>query len=110
MPMNAISAPRRATLRWRTYDERQIRRMDAQLRAGAYPCCPGCGGALQARPATRIARYLPLDASGFDLECRPCRRFRAMIKHTVRSLRLVRMRRLAAAVAASAPRMVAQVA
>ena len=102
--MNATTqaAPRR-TLRWRTYDERQSRRIDAQLRAGGHPCCPECGGELAARPETRMARYLPLDATGYDLECRPCRRFRAMVRHTVRSLKLVRMRRLAAAVAASAP-------
>jgi hypothetical protein len=112
MLMNAttLAAPRRTTLRWRTYDERQIRRIDAQLRAGGHPCCPGCGAALEARPGTRMARYLPLDASGYDLECRPCRRFRAMVRHTLRSLRLVRMRRFAAAVAASAPRAVAVVA
>lgn len=104
--MNATTtqaAPRR-TLRWRTYDERQTRQIDAQLRAGAHPCCPGCGGELEARPETRMARYLPLDATGYDLECRPCRRFRAMIRHTARSLKLVRMRRLAAAVAAVSPR------
>ena len=102
--MNATleAAPRR-TLRWRTYDERQSRRIDAQLRAGGHPCCPGCGAALEARPETRVARYLPLDATGYDLECRPCRRFRAVVRHTVRSLRLVRMRRFAAAVVAAGP-------
>ena len=103
-------APRRTTLRWRTYDDRQSRRIDAQLRAGGHARCPGCGAALEARPGTRMARYLPLDASGYDLECRLCRRFRAMVRHTLRSLRLVRMRRFAAAVAASQPRTVAQVA
>lgn len=47
-----------------------------------------------------MERYLVLDAIGYDLECRSCRRFRPVIQHTDRSLRLLRMRRLAAAVRA----------
>jgi hypothetical protein len=45
-------------------------------------------------------RFLPLDARGYDLDCRECRRFFCVVRHTARSLRLVRMRRLVAAVRA----------
>jgi hypothetical protein len=55
---------------------------------------------LEARPGTRLARQLVLDAFGYDLDCRTCRRFWAVIVHSERSLRLLRMRRLAAAVRA----------
>lgn len=64
------------------------------------PACPCCRAALEARPGTRLRRSLPLDATGYDLECRACRRFRLVVHHTERSLRLLRMRRLAAAVRA----------
>lgn len=47
-----------------------------------------------------MERSLVLDAVGYDLECRGCRRYRPVIEHTERSLRLLRMRRLAAAVRA----------
>lgn len=106
--MNATTTAPRRSLRWRTFDERQTRRIDAQLRASGAPCCPGCGAALETRPESRRAGALPLDAVGYDLECRPCHRFHTVVLHSERSLRFVRMRRLAAAVAAEAPaRMVA---
>lgn len=100
MHAHAPSARPRARLVWRCFETRDAREVDRQLRDGRAPSCPCCGGVLEARPGTRMARYLPLDAAGYDLECRGCRRFRCMVRHTARSLRLVRMRRLAAAVRA----------
>lgn len=94
------SSARRAA-RWRSFDTRARRKVDAQIRAGERPCCPHCEQLLEARPTTRVARYLVLDATGYDLECRACRRFRSIVRHTARSLRLVRMRRLVAAVRAA---------
>ncbi len=96
----ATASPRRAPAAWRSFEIRDGREIDRQLRDGRDPCCPCCGELLEARPGTRMTRYLPLDATGFDLECRDCRRFRCVVRHTFRSLRLVRMRRLAAAVRA----------
>ena len=101
--MNATTTAPRRSPRWRAFDERQNRRIGAQLRAGGAPCCPGCGAPLGTRPETRIAGALPLDAIGYDLECRPCHRFHTVVLHSERSLRFVRMRRLAAAVAAEPP-------
>jgi hypothetical protein len=98
------SSARRADA-WRSFDNRARRKVDAQIRAGERPCCPHCETLLEARPTARVARYLVLDAAGYDLECRACLRFRSIVRHTARSLRLVRMRRLAAAVQAiGAPR------
>ncbi|HEV2147497.1 MAG TPA: hypothetical protein VGR37_08840 [Longimicrobiaceae bacterium] len=94
------TATRRARFVWRSFEHRDARYVDLQLRGTDRPCCPCCGDLLEARPETRMARYLPLDATGYDLECRDCRRFRSVVRHTVRSLRLVRMRRLVAAVRA----------
>ena len=94
----------RRAFAWRVFDPRDVRRIDQQLSLGEEPCCPGCGALLQARPETRLARQLPLDATGYDLECRACRRFRCVVRHTARSLRLMRMRRLAAAVRAAGQR------
>jgi len=99
-PASAPLSSRRARPLWRSFEPRDARDIDQQLRDGRDPCCPGCGALLAARPGTRVARYLPLDATGYDLECRGCRRFRCMVRHTARSLRLVRMRRLVAAVRA----------
>lgn len=98
--MTGMQAHARAAFAWRGFEPRHARAVDGQLRDGRDPCCPCCGELLAARPATRVSRYLPLDATGYDLECRACRRFRPVVRHTVRSLRLVRMRRLAAAVRA----------
>lgn len=86
---------------WRAFEARHARRIDSEMREGRSPRCPCCGDPLQAQPGTRMSRYLPLDASGYDLECRGCRRFRCIVRHTLRSLRLVRMRRLVAAVRAA---------
>jgi hypothetical protein len=98
------ASPRRARAAWRGFEVRDGREIDRQLREGRDPSCPCCGELLEARPETRMTRYLPLDATGFDLECRDCRRFRCVVRHTFRSLRLVRMRRLVAAVRAAGGR------
>jgi hypothetical protein len=99
-----VRTPGRRASAWRGFDSRSAKAIDTQLREGRRPCCPLCRELLQARPVTRMTRYLVLDASGYDLECRTCRRFRSVIRHTARSLRLVRMRRLAAAVHAMGTR------
>ena len=98
--MSRTSEPRRSRSAWRTFEPRHVHAIDQQIRGVEDPRCPCCGDLLAARPDTRMSRYLPLDASGYDLECRGCRRFRCIVRHTARSLRLVRMRRLVAAVRA----------
>ena len=100
------TASARRSTAWRAFDSRDTRQIDEQLRAGARPCCPGCSALLEARPDTRLRPYLVLDSTGYDLECRGCRRFRTVVRHTERSLHLVRLRRLVAAVATAgeAPR------
>lgn len=94
------SAAARRRPSWRAFDARACREIVRQLHDGSRPCCPACGALLEARPGTRVQRYLVLDATGYDLECRGCRRFHCVVRHTQRSLRLVRMRRLAAAIRA----------
>lgn len=94
-------ASRRLRFMWRTFDGRNASRINQALNAGRHPCCPYCGDCLEARPQTRLARFLPLDARGYDLDCRGCRRFHSVVRHTVRSIRLIRMRRLVAAVRAA---------
>lgn len=85
---------------WRVYSRRDGHLIERQLRAGAFARCPGCGEVLEGRPETRLARRLVLDATGYDLDCRDCRRFWVVVRHGPRSLRLIRMRRLVAAVRA----------
>lgn len=75
--------------------------IERQIRRGQTPHCPCCGEVLEARPETRLCRDLPLDATGYDLDCRGCRRFWCIVRHTQRSLRLLRMRRFAAALRAT---------
>jgi hypothetical protein len=74
--------------------------VEKALRQGERPLCPGCGDILEAEPGSRVSIHLVLDARAFDLACRACRRFWCCVQHTPRSLRLLRMRRLAAAVRA----------
>jgi hypothetical protein len=87
---------------WRAYGRRAGRRIEAQLRARDVPTCPICEEPLEARPASRLGRCIVLDAGGYDLDCRGCRRFWCVVCHTARSLRLLRMRRFVAAVKAAA--------
>jgi hypothetical protein len=91
-------------LAWRVFDRRCGREIETRLRYGQIPCCPQCGLVLEARPATRLRPQLILDASGYDLDCRDCRRFWCVVRHTPRSLRLMRMRRFVAAVRAAGRR------
>lgn len=88
---------------WRAFDARAAARIERQMKLGEAPRCPGCGHALAAGAGLRGGEP-PLDAVGYDLECARCRRHHPVILHTERSLRLARMRRLAAAVAAAGPR------
>lgn len=92
---------------WRGFSVRDGRAIEQQIRMGAPPCCPCCGCVLEAKPTTRLAAQLVLDARGFDLDCRDCRRFWCLVVHTPRSIRLLRMRRLAAAV--RGPRLEAEI-
>lgn len=66
--------------------------------AGA-PRCPCCGDLLEACPGSRLELRLPLGSTAYDLVCRVCRRFHAVVCRVSRSVRLRRMRRFAAAVA-----------
>lgn len=90
------SAPRA----WRVYRLRDGRRIETQARLGMTPACPCCGGELETRGESRLDRRVPLDARALDMDCAHCRRFWSIVQHTERSIRLVRMRRLAAAVRA----------
>jgi hypothetical protein len=69
-----------------------------------------CDDVLEAQGQSRIAPYLVLGATAYDLSCRACRRFWSVVRHTPRSLRLLRMRRLAAAVRGVYPTATAAVA
>ncbi|MBI4408731.1 MAG: hypothetical protein HY561_03425 [Gemmatimonadetes bacterium] len=88
--------PRRSA--WRSFTGRQRRAIQAQLAQRTDARCPCCGELLEARPNTRLRAVLPSGCGGFDLDCRPCRRFHPLILHTPRSLYLARLQRLASAV------------
>jgi hypothetical protein len=88
---------------WTSFSSRDGAQIELALRLDSIPPCPCCGDDLELRSRTRLQQTLPCDASGFDVDCRGCRRFWCVVRHTPRSLRLVRMRRLAAAVRAVAP-------
>ncbi len=94
------SGPQRVRFTWRSFLAAHGRQIDHQLRWGAPPSCPGCGAILEARSNTRVRAQLPLDACGYDLDCRGCRQFWAVVRHGPRSIRLVRMRRMVAAISA----------
>jgi hypothetical protein len=98
--MSRYDTQRRAALTWRVFSRDAGANIQNQIRAGELPHCPCCHGILEARPQSRLCRDLPLDATGYDLDCRGCRRFWCVVRHSARSLRLVRMRRFAAAVRA----------
>ncbi len=83
---------------WRRFGRLDRVRIEEQLVAYGEARCPCCGGVLAERPNTRLAVILPGGARGSDLDCRACRRFHARVQHTARSLYLLRLQRLAAAV------------
>jgi hypothetical protein len=101
--MNRFDTSRRIAHTWRVFAPEAEFRIRGQLRSGRPPRCPDCRDLLEAQPDSRLCHELPLDARGYDLNCRGCRRFLCVVRHTRRSLRLVRMRRFAAAVRAVRP-------
>ncbi|HEX6940865.1 MAG TPA: hypothetical protein VF158_15720 [Longimicrobiales bacterium] len=86
------------TRTWRQFGPRDRCSIRLRLRRDQFLDCPQCGGPLEARPTTRLAAVLPPGAEGFDLDCRGCRRFHPVVRHTPESLYFMRLRRLAAAV------------
>ncbi len=90
--------PRRSARTWRRFGRPDRRRIEEQLAAWGEARCPCCGATLFERPNTRLAAVLPGGARGLDLDCRGCRRFHARVQHTARSLYVLRLQRLAAAV------------
>jgi len=90
--------PRVGGTAWRSFDRRDQRAIRARLAAGATLRCPRCAGLLEARPASRLRAVLPAGVRGYDLDCRTCRQFLPLIQHTPQSLRVLRLRRLVAAV------------
>ena len=89
---------RPAVRTWRRFGPLERARIERQLALQGEARCPYCGGALLERTNTRLAAVLPTGAGGLDLDCRGCRRFHALVQHTPRSLYLLRLQRLAAAV------------
>ncbi len=89
---------RPATRTWRRFGRPDRQQIEEQLATHGAARCPCCGGLLLERPNTRLAAILPGGARGLDLDCRTCRRFHARVQHTPRSLYLLRLQRLAAAV------------
>lgn len=83
---------------WRTFGSRDGGRIAARIDAGAHARCPSCGVFLEAQPSTRLRSVLPPGVSGYDLDCRECRRFLPRVRHTERSLYYLRVRRMAAAI------------
>lgn len=90
--------PRMRCRTWARFGSRDRLAIEEQLTRGPDPTCPRCGAPLEAQPTTRLAAVLPGDVTGFDLDCRPCRQFYSRVFHSPNSLRLLRLRRLAAAV------------
>lgn len=90
--------PRMRSRTWRQYAARDRAIIEGELEEGGPVGCPHCGFPLEARPSTRLAAVLPRGVEGIDLDCRPCRRFHPRVRHSDRSLYLLRLRRLAAAV------------
>lgn len=101
--MPSIAVPDAPVLSWRVYSDRDGRKIERTVRAGDKPRCPGCEAELRAESGSRLRPTLILDATAYDLTCRGCHRFWCIVRQTKRSLRLIRMRRLAAAVLAAEP-------
>lgn len=90
--------PRAQRRTWRSFGRREARVVRAQLATDRDARCPRCSTPLEARPSTRLKAVLPDGADGYDLDCRQCRQFFPRVRHTDRSLYLLRMQRLAAAI------------
>jgi hypothetical protein len=83
---------------WRTYARRDRDAVEALMEKGHEPKCPLCTGPLTMRETTRTAALLPPDALGYDLDCHACRRYHTRVQLRLRSLHVLRLNRLAAAV------------
>ena len=83
---------------WRTFNRRDRDAVEALMEHGHDPKCPLCTEPLIMRETTRMAALLPADALGYDLECHACRRYHTRVQLTSRSLHVLRLNRLAAAV------------
>lgn len=90
--------PRSRRRAWRAFGPRDRETIAAQLDGGAMARCPRCGSALESRHRTRLSAVIPGEIEGRDLQCRGCRLFDPHVRHTERSIYLLRVRRLAAAV------------
>ena len=87
-----------SVLTWQIFSDRDGRKIERAVRNGDAPPCPSCDGDLRAESKSRLSPSLILDATAYDLTCRSCERFWCLVRETQRSLRLIRMRRLVAAV------------
>ena len=83
---------------WRSFTRRDRDVIKAHMESGREPACPICQTSLVTRDVTRMAALLPPHALGYDLECHPCRRDHSRVQLTSRSLHVLRLNRLAAAV------------
>jgi len=90
--------PRLRSRTWSQFSPRDREAIEAQLLHGPGGHCPRCGAPLEVQPTTRLAAVLPGNVHGFDMDCRSCRQFHPHVLHTPRSLYLLRLRRLAAAI------------
>src|SRR5262245_21605501 len=88
---------------WRMYTARDGKKIERFTNRGLAPPCPCCGGALETEADALLTPLVILDATACDLVCRTCKRFWCLVRHTPRSMQLMRMRRLAAAVRAVGP-------
>lgn len=96
MPTNRRD--RYAPRSWRAFSRRDGERLEWSVRSGGHLGCPLCGEVLEVEPASRVNAHLVFGATAHDFSCRDCRRFWSVVRHTPRSLRLMRMRRFVAAV------------
>lgn len=102
MTRNGSSGSRQKS--WRVYSIRDGSKIDRAVQSDETPLCPICGDLLEAQRGSRLSPCLVLDATAYDLACHSCMKLWCVVRHTERSMQLVRMRRLAAAVRASGQR------
>ena len=96
MTRNGSSGSRQRS--WRVYSVRDGSKIDRAVGSDETPVCPTCGDVLEAQRGSRLSPCLVLDATAYDLACHSCMKLWCVVRHTERSLQLVRMRRLASAV------------